>query len=794
MQRRLVGLRSVALALGLIALVFLPGLGSSHGATPGASAPRPHLPSTIATTDSGGYNLNIFRVGLGTGDVYWVAYDPTGDTLAKVAINDQNASRDGLTNPVATWMANFSVSTYNYSSNWNAYYAIPLSLPFGGQWNVTLSGTHAGFVSYNFSVEVYEDSITTGQSAYLPGTSATLLYEVYKTANDALYTPSSLTLVGSYRLANFSAVSLFAGHGMSITPAGLGSVSFLVPLNAAPNTPIDLRLYANETTASGTVSMSATTYTYVGNLTVSLELTLSTSGNPTSVLPGNVPAILTVDVQIVGGGYYAAAPNISVALTFRGPHNALVSPIPGNPPLSLLTDQNGIASNLFLTSNSTFVPLDTYTIWANATQSGGPGASRNNTIVFSVLPVASNPALALNFGQEMYYGGDTATLTWTLATQGLGSSGGPWTPEAWFAIETASSYRYYATGTVTGSGSSGTFSIGVPSSYQGDLEVVMLAYNATTEIYAYAYAYVSHPSILLAPSEYDYLPGDTISVGVSTQGSALSSATLYWTAGGYDGSFPTFATGTVSGGSFSFMAPALASIGDIQVNVTAESASSGVLASDSVLIYTGNHYDLQAGIQTASNYADGSYQPGQTVQIHYSIVPLVKSAPAPGVFTLYLETDHYVPNGGSMLFQTTATSGSFSFKIPSSWGTGTQYLYLYAEFQNCPTGSCYAESDFAIPVESSPSALSYELGAGSGLTVGWLILLVVILVVALLLVLLIRRRPPSSAASPLQPYSGTTSAGAGSSPPSWSEGTGTPKSDPGASNPPLPTPPPSPPS
>ncbi|HEV2449914.1 MAG TPA: hypothetical protein VGU43_05870, partial [Thermoplasmata archaeon] len=568
MQRRLVGLRSVALALGLIALVFLPGLGSSHSASPGATAPRPHALSTIATTDSGGFTLNSFRVGLGSGNVYWVAYDPTGDTLAKVSINDQNASRDGLTNPVATWEANFSASTYNYSSNWNAYYAIPLTLPYGGQWNVTLSGTHAGFVASNFSVQVYTDSLSPAQSAYLPGTTATVVYEVYKTANDALYTPSSLTLVGTYRLANFTVVSLFGGHGRTLTPSGLGTATFPVPLNAAPNSPIELRLYANETTASGSTTVSAFTFTEVGNLTVSLALTLSTSGSPLTVLPGNVPAILTVDVEIVGGGYYAAAPNISVALTFRNPHNALVSPIPGNPPLSLLTDQNGMASTLFLTSISTFVPLATYTIWANATQSGGPGSSRNNTLFFSVLPVASNPGLALSFGQEMYYGGDTATLTWTIANEGLGSSGGPWTAEAWFAIETASAYRYFAVGNITSSGSTGTFSLGMPVAYQGDIEVGIDAYNATTEIYAFAYAYVSHPSILLAPSEYDYLPGDTISVGVSTQGSAFSGATLYWTASGYDGSFPTFATGTVSGGSFSFMAPSLGSIGDIQVNVT----------------------------------------------------------------------------------------------------------------------------------------------------------------------------------------------------------------------------------
>ncbi|MCI4345390.1 MAG: hypothetical protein L3K07_01340, partial [Thermoplasmata archaeon] len=234
--------------------------------------------------------------------------------------------------------------------------------------------------------------------------------------------------------------------------------------------------------------------------------------------------------------------------------------------------------------------------------------------------------------------------------------------------------------------------------------------------------------------------------------------------------------------------PAVSAPSSIQINVTAQSSTLGVLSSATLRIQLASGWVLSIGIVTHSSYSDGSFQPGQTIKIHYELDSLANQ-PAPGTISLYLETYQYLPGQGSLITQTTSTSGVVALKIPSNWGTGNHYMYIYAEVQNCLEGSCYAESDFTVPVDSSPAALTYELVPNSGLTVGWLILLLLIVVVAIVLVLLIRRRPPAPTSGPMTPYK--SSADSGTTGSTSGDAKGTASGDSSSSAPPLPTPGPS---
>ncbi|MGI0151943.1 MAG: hypothetical protein ACREC5_08410, partial [Thermoplasmata archaeon] len=96
---------------------------------------------------------------------------------------------------------------------------------------------------------------------------------------------------------------------------------------------------------------------------------------------------------------------------------------------------------------------------------------------------------------------------------------------------------------------------------------------------------------------------------------------------------------------------------------------------------------------------------------------------------------------GSAAFETTSSSGTFGFTIPSGTPAGIQTYEVGVEFLQCSSGvTCAVSAIVSVFVNPSPSVLGYELGAGSGVTVGWIILLALIVVVAVVLVLMIRRK------------------------------------------------------
>ncbi|MCI4348340.1 MAG: hypothetical protein L3J97_06975, partial [Thermoplasmata archaeon] len=188
-----------------------------------------------------------------------------------------------------------------------------------------------------------------------------------------------------------------------------------------------------------------------------------------------------------------------------------------------------------------------------------------------------------------------------------------------------------------------------------------------------------------------------------------------------------------------------------------------------------------AGVTTQSMYADSSFQAGQTVQLSYKVG-------TQGTTTLPSEIELEIFPGVCVnvcgistpafkIWFALSTSGSVSFAIPSDSANGLQSFTVWGFWAGGD-----GESQLSLNINSAPSALNYELGAGSGVTVGWLILLILIVIGGILIFSMMRRRGKGGqmVMSPAS-TSGSTSAAEWKEAPTGSTG--------GGSSPPPATPP-----
>jgi len=287
-------------------------------------------------------------------------------------------------------------------------------------------------------------------------------------------------------------------------------------------------------------------------------------------------------------------------------------------------------------------------------------------------------AIRVTLGASEYYGGDTATATWVIGGVN-GSAPVGWTVASWWVWEYDSNNLYttalLASGTINSTQTTGTFSFGVPINYGDEVIVQVNAYNSTASISGATHAVVFAPTIFLNPSEAFYLPGDVVTIGVSTQGQALSTAPLWETV--VDSSGNTLQSGPVSNSQVQFTVSKVAAPSSIRVSVSAQSPQLGVIASATTTVDQGSGLYVTAGIATVSSYVDGSFQPGETISLQYTITALGSSV-LPKVFTIliYPGTTFYGSLSGTEEFETSTSSGTLQYTIPSGTPAGDQVFAL----------------------------------------------------------------------------------------------------------------------
>ncbi len=243
----------IAVALFAVVLTASSAVGTGAGARSApVAAVRPAATISVTPLYYEGYAQYTFYPGQ-DGRVYFAVDDPSLDDKVTVQINDGNATRDGLTNPVASWIVNASSGTYT-STTHGIEYTLPTSLVYGGNWNVTASGAVGGFYSNAFTVQTYEFGLS-GPEVVLPGFGGVVTFFIYGEASGLPYTQiSSVNLTAVYFDGTTFAYQTLA-LSQSHFPAGTasGSVSFTLPLNASYEGQILIVAWANVTNAGSFV-------------------------------------------------------------------------------------------------------------------------------------------------------------------------------------------------------------------------------------------------------------------------------------------------------------------------------------------------------------------------------------------------------------------------------------------------------------------------------------------------------------------------------------------------------------
>jgi hypothetical protein len=782
----------------LTAFVVLPGTVRGVPTAP-ASPIHPAATIFIQTLDGDGFPQTHFYSETGfDGSVYFEVSDASPDTSATVTITDQNATRDGVASPAISWTISLPAGGMYDSVNYAQFYQIPVTVPYGGDWNISVSAALGGTFSTTFSVQTYAVSMYIAPELILPAHSATVSFLVVSASNAGPYTKvTSVVFGGTFLNTSFEEQPLTPT--VMTFPAGTTSGTFeiTVPKNAEPDSFSETWIYAN-VSIPGSVNTTASETYGLGVAALDTPSTLFScaecSGN---AAPANAQVLVGIDASEFYNTYTQPAIGLQVAFHFQSGTTPLTS-IPGNPPTTLTTNSEGIAEILFNASPSVFLTNQSNHVIINVTDPLNSAVSFNLSIAFTVI-ASSVAGVYLNaqLTQSFYYAGDVATVNWQLGGDTSGATNG-WTVFQYLAIiynqQSGLLTNFTGSGALTGTGLTGSFNVQLPVGLTGELEMVIFAHNATEAIGAVVGATVTPALIVVYPSVVLYNPGQTITFTVVTDGSIFTGTTLTYALYAYSGF--TLQSGTLSGSSFSYTVPSTAPTQFLLVTVIAQSPTLGVVGETSDEIQENIGYQITAGIQTKSNYADNSYQPGQSVTLSYNVQG-INGAPLPALIEVGAAPTGLLINTPTMYFVTSQDSGSFQYTIPSNTPTGMISIEVGAYLPECltlPGGSCFFTTNLTVYVNSDPSVLNMELGAGSGLTVGWLILLIVAVLLFLIALFFARRWSrragppgPPMAYIPPTPAEATTTA-----PPGAMEGGGGSSSSYGGttdtSPPPLPPP------
>jgi hypothetical protein len=758
MSRRTVAvLLAVLMAISAI-LVLTPS--EVHGASAlpsaGASLRSSAAPSAAISysilNGYGGYTLRFFPGEVGWGTFCFAVTDFL-DAAVNVTLTDPNAVLDGVSTPAFHFVAPLNKTTFSFNSyQAGVCYTFPAHVPYGGPWTVNFSAPNGGTVHQNVTLLVYYASLSTsvGGAGTLPGEPVTVFYYLLSETNGAsLYThATSVTLSATY-VGNGTVQNLFPGGHVVLTPAnaGQGEWNGTVPWNATPDSRVTFLLDA-VTNVSGKVVENETDTISVNVGSLVIERVGLTVAPPACTL---FNALYFATGSLLGGciragsdyfGSFWPIANLPVTVQYW---DGSVHVFPSGAPTALRTDANGQAAFTFLATAPPFIPEVQYPgdNAVNFTVSL-PGASKlypwtqwSNETFYLTGGSSASGVVQVSLDHTSYYAGTVATASWSVSTTNL-SLTGPVNATGWYV--TGPNGITYASGILRSTSTGGTFSFGVTSAMvPNTITVEVIASNATEGFTGVAQAQVLATSLLLSPLTGYYTAGSTASVTAVLNGGAVAATIDYQLTGYWGTAEAVVGTGTVANGSA--ISISIPSTNPPQSVAVAAWATVGgqVVATSSVNILLALGYSIELGVTTPSSYSDGSYQPGQTVTLSYQVVA-TGGAALPQVMTFDLLTVGYPFFN---LLQNVGPSGSFSFTIPSNAVEGSLLVELIATGAltagPClPGGLCTGL--LALTINPNPSVLSLEVGAGSGITVGWLILLILVLVVAVVLVLTVRRR------------------------------------------------------
>jgi hypothetical protein len=518
----------------------------------------------------------------------------------------------GVTMPNMNWTGQSATTGW-----WEYAFTLASDLPDGRYtMNVRDSTTHGMMTHMHFNVQKYIFDVWADRDYYLPGMTANIQYVTMDVATFTQATGVAISYSAMWGNSSGNATWL-----NSTLTGSAGVQQFLIPTDIAMWLDVEITYWANESTRTASDSVTL----QFGMLSGSVAF-----AHIGTLMPGETVAT-TVNVELGGDPLPGAAVDISVL--------ANGTAIPAYGSVNLTSDLQGDVTHTFTLVDA--AADGTYIVSARIAMAGF------STTAIGLFQVHSTGEIWVKLDKERYYGGDDIVATLTPLWNGK--------------VVEVSNFGYaflIDTGVlVWGNTSDTTVSATIPVDYYGDIEIGAEAYYNGIGIDGSDDSEVRFADITLTAQMNDYRPGDDLVFDWNIVTGA-SAGTLMYEITDSNGMLvisdsPAFATT----GSFSQLVPTVNAPQHYYVHMWMTTAAGGY-ADASLTVDMLNPHELQIWVEK-SGYADGTYKPGQTVKLHYSIGAYVME-PLKS-YILRVTTD-YNPVG--MDFILTDSAGTVEFALP----------------------------------------------------------------------------------------------------------------------------------
>ncbi|MBU0624416.1 MAG: hypothetical protein KJ672_06180, partial [Candidatus Thermoplasmatota archaeon] len=586
----------------------------------------------------------------------------------------------GVTMPNMNWTGQSATTGW-----WERAFTIASDLPDGTYtMRVRDSTTHAIMRSINFDVQKYVFYVEADRSYYLPGMTANIQYMTMDVATYTQATGVAITYCAMWYNSSGNATWL------NSTLDGVSGVQqFVIPTDIAMWQDVDIIYWANESTRSASDSVT------LRFAMLSANVAIAPAGTH---MPGETVAA-TVTVYL-GGGDPLPGATVDMSILANG------TAIPAYGSASLTTDLQGQVTHTFTLVDA--AADGAYIVSAKTTMVGFSATA------IGLFQVQSTGEILVNLDKDRYYGGDEIVATLTPLWNGK--------------VVDVSSFAYgfmIDTGVlVWGNTSETTVSATIPADYYGDIDIGVTAYYNGIMISGSDSSVVRFADITLTSQKSGYRPGDTLVFDWNILTGASTGILMYEISDSNGllvmSDSPAFATT----GSFSQLVPTVNAPGQYYVHMWMTTAAGGYADAD-LTVNMLNAHELQIWVEK-SGYADGTYKPGQTVKLHYSIGTYA-TEPLKS-YRLYVSTS-YNPVG--MQFIVTDSTGTVEFALPSD--APAAQIGIYATLIDPVTSGWVSDDSTAITVSGQLTGWDKSVAGMSA--IDFSILLLLIIMILLLIVM-----------------------------------------------------------
>lgn len=520
----------------------------------------------------------------------------------------------GVTMPNMNWTGQSATTGW-----WERAFTFASDFPDGTYtMRVRYATTHAIMDDLDFDVQKYVFEVWADRDYYLPGMTANIQYMTMEVATFTQATGVSITYSAMWYNSSGNATWL-----NSTLTGSSGVQPFVIPTDIAMWQDINIVYWANESTRSASDSVTLDFAMLSGGVSIAPAGTL---------MPGETVA--TTVTAYLGGGDPLPGAAVDISILANG------TAIPAYGSVNLTSDLLGEVTHTFTLVDA--AADGTYIVSAKITMVGF------STTVIGLFQVRSTGEILVKLDKERYYGGDEIVATLTPLWNGK-------------VVEVSNfGYAFFIdTGVLVWANTSDTtVSATIPTDYYGDIGIGVSAYYNGIEIDGGDGSEVRFADITLTAQMNDYRPGDNLVFDWNIV-TGRSAGTLMYEISDSNGMLvisdsPAFATT----GSFSQLVPTVNAPEHYYVHMWMTTATGGY-ADASLTVDMLNSHELQIWVEK-SGYADGTYKPGQTVKLHYSIGAYVMEPLRS--YILHVTTD-YNPVG--MDFILTDPVGTVEFALPS---------------------------------------------------------------------------------------------------------------------------------